>query len=71
MLSFDNNFTSHVEDAHSKLKRALKIFIDDLKKIINVIELILKNEKTKYFIAHEDAKTRISRSCDIIAFEYV
>ncbi len=71
MLSFDNNFTSRVEDVHSKLKRTLKIFIDDFKKVINIIKLILKNEKTKYFIAHENAKTRISRNCDIIAFEYV
>ncbi len=71
MLSFDHNFTFRVENAHSKLKRALKIFIDDFKKIVNVIKLILKKEKTKYFIAHENAKTHISTNCDIIAFEHV
>jgi hypothetical protein len=71
MLSFDNNITSRVEDDHFKLKRVLDIFIDDLKKMINVIELILKNERSEYLIAHEETKTRHSRACSIAAFKHL
>lgn len=58
----DNITRSRVEGEHFKLKRALDKFTEDLKKMIHVIELILKKERSKYLIAHEEIKTRLSRS---------
>lgn len=66
MLSFDNIITSRVEEEHVKLKRVLRTSISDFKKMINVIELMLKNEKFEYRITHEKAKTKLSRSCSIL-----
>jgi hypothetical protein len=70
MLSFDNIITFRAEEDHVKLKRALKTFIEDLKKVINVIELLLKNERSKYLLAYEDAKARISINCNIYALKH-
>jgi replicative superfamily II helicase len=69
MLSFENITISRFEGEHAKLKRALKTFIEDLKKVVNVIELILKNERSEYLIAHEEGKARLSRSCLITALK--
>jgi hypothetical protein len=65
MLSFDNTTISRAEDEHSQLKRALKSSVEDLKKMIKVIELMLKNQRAEYLIAHEEAKTRVSKECAI------
>jgi hypothetical protein len=65
MLSFDNIIISRVEDEHSQLKQALKSFVEDLKKMIKIIELMLKNQRAEYLIAHEKAKTRVSKECAI------
>jgi hypothetical protein len=65
MLSFDNTITTRTEDEHAQLKRALKSFVDDLKKMIKIIELMLKNQKAEYLIAHEEAKTRVFKECAI------
>jgi hypothetical protein len=69
MLSFDNIITSRDEDDHVKLKRVLKSSIEDLKKMITIIELFLKIERSKYLLAHEEAKTRCSTSCTIYALK--
>ncbi len=69
MLSFDNITTSRDEDDHFKLKRVLKSFVENLKKMITIIEMLLKNERSKYFFAHEEAKTRCSTSCSIYALK--
>jgi hypothetical protein len=69
MLSFDNIFTSSDEDYRSKMKRALRTFIDDMKKIIDDLKLLVNAKRMKYYIAREDARIRISRSCDIIALQ--
>ncbi len=69
MLSFGNIITSRGEDDHAKLKRALKSSVEDLKKMITVIELLLKNERSEYLLAHEEAKTRCSTSCSIYALK--
>jgi hypothetical protein len=66
MLLFDNIITSRVEKEHFKLKRALRTSIDDLKKMINVIKLVLKNEKFEYRIEHEEVKNKLSRSYSIL-----
>jgi hypothetical protein len=67
MLSFENTIISRAEDNHAKLKRALRLFAENLKKMINVIEILLKNERSEYLIAHEEAKTRLLRSCSVVA----
>jgi hypothetical protein len=69
MLSFDNIFISSNEDYHSKLKRALKTFINDMKKIIDDLKLLVNAKKMKYYIVRENAKIQISRNCDIIALQ--
>jgi hypothetical protein len=69
MLSFDNIFIFSDEDYRSKLKRALKTFIDDMKKIIDDLKLLVNAKRMKYYIARENARIRISRSCDIIALQ--
>lgn len=68
MLSFDNIITSRSENDHSELKRALKSFVDDLKKIVTVLEFLLKKKKSKYVLAREEAKTRYSKNCSIVTF---
>jgi hypothetical protein len=65
MLSFNNITISKAEDEHSQLKRALKSSVEDFKKMIKVIELMLKNQKAEYLIAHEEAKTRVFKKCAI------
>jgi hypothetical protein len=69
MLSFDNTIISRAEEGHERLKRALETSTEDLKKMINVIELILKNERAEFMIAHEEAKTRLSRSCNVTSLK--
>jgi AAA15 family ATPase/GTPase len=69
MLSFENITIFRFEKEHAKLKRTLETFTEDLKKIINVIELLLKNERSKYLIAHEEEKARLSRNCLIVALK--
>jgi hypothetical protein len=69
MLSFDNIFISSDEDYRSKLKRTLRTFIDDMKKIIDDLKLLVNAKRMKYYIARENAKIRISRNCDIIALQ--
>jgi hypothetical protein len=65
MLSFENTIISRAEDDHAKLKRSLESSTDNLKKVINVIELLLKNQRSEYLIAHEETKARLSRRCAI------
>jgi hypothetical protein len=61
MLFFDNNIISRVEDDHVKLKRALETSIENLKKMINIIDLLLKDQRSAYIIAHEKFKSRLAR----------
>jgi hypothetical protein len=69
MLSFDNSITFRVESEHFKLKRALETSIEDLKKIINVINLMLKNQRSSYIVTHEEFKSRLARNCIIEALQ--
>jgi hypothetical protein len=69
MLSFENIIISRFEEEHAKLKKAFETFTEDLKKIVNVIELLLKNKRSEYLIAHEKEKARLSRSCLIVALK--
>jgi hypothetical protein len=69
MLFFDNNITFRVEDDHFKLKRALETSIEDLKKMINVINLLLKDQRLAYIVTHEEFKSRLARNCIIDIFQ--
>jgi hypothetical protein len=69
MLSFDNIIISRDKDDHVKLKRVLKSSIENFKKMITIIKLLLKNEKSKYLLAYEKAKTRCFTSCSIYALK--
>ncbi len=69
MLFFDNSIISRDEDDHAKLKCVLKTFIDDFKKMITIMKLLLKNEKSEYLLVHEEAKTRCFTNCNIYAFK--
>ena len=66
MLSFGNTTTFRTEDDHVKLKQTLKFFTGDLQKVVNVIELMLKNERFEYFIVLEEAKSRFSMNASIL-----
>lgn len=69
MLLFDNIITFCDEGGYVKLKQTLKSFIDNFATIINVINLILKNKKSEYFIAIKKTKTQISKNCFIDALK--
>jgi hypothetical protein len=69
MLSFENIIISRFEERHAKVKKAFETFIGDLKKVINVIELLLKNEESNYLIVYEEEKARLSRNCFIVALK--
>jgi hypothetical protein len=71
MLSFDNTTISRAEEEHSKLKRALKSSVEDLKKMIKIIELMLKNQRAEYLIAHEEIKARVLKKCAIPDFKHL
>jgi hypothetical protein len=58
MLSFDNTTISRAEDEHVRLKRNLESSTGDLKKVVSVIELMLKNQRAKFLIAFNEAKKR-------------
>jgi hypothetical protein len=69
MLFFNKTIISRAEEDYERLKRALETLTEDLKKMINVIELILKNERAEFIIAHEETKTRLSRSCNVTSLK--
>jgi hypothetical protein len=71
MLSFNNIITSRVEDDHFRLKRALETSIENLKQMINVVDLMLKNQRSNYIITHEEFKTRLSRKIAIEIFQHL
>ncbi len=63
MLSSDNIIISKAEEEHALLKRSLRSSVEDLNKIIKIIELMLKNPRSEYLIAHEEDKTRVFKEC--------
>jgi hypothetical protein len=54
VLHFDTTMTSRDEDSHAILKQQWSKFIDDLKTIVNNINLMLINELQNYRIALDD-----------------
>jgi hypothetical protein len=60
MLHFEITVSSRDEKKHSMLKRQLESSIDDLKTMINEINLLLMNEYHNYLLKFEEAKMRLS-----------
>jgi hypothetical protein len=60
MLHFEITISSRDEKEHSMLKRQLESFIDDLKTMINEINLLLMNEYHNYLLKFEKTKMRLS-----------
>jgi hypothetical protein len=60
MLHFDIIITSREKDAHAILKRQLNVSIEDLKTIINEIDLLLMNKYSNHTLVIENAKIRFS-----------
>ncbi len=58
MLHFDITVTSRDEKAHAMLKRQLESSIENLKTVMNEINLLLINEQHNYLIDINDAKLR-------------
>ncbi len=60
VLHFDTTMTSRDENAHAVLKRQLRSSIDDLKTVIDDINLLLINEQHNYLIDINEARLRYS-----------
>lgn len=57
---FMNITTSRSKNAHRVLKQKLRFSNEDLKMIIDAVELLLMNQRKKYFLKIETTKMRIS-----------
>ncbi len=71
MLHFDITITSRDEDAHAILKRQLDKFTNDLKTIVNEINLLLINELQNYRIDLNDDKMRYFMKCRKSIFDQI
>ncbi len=60
ILHFNNNAISRSEDDHAVLKRNLRFNTDDLKKIVDCIELMLLNQRNDYLIVFDEIKMRLT-----------
>jgi hypothetical protein len=60
MLHFEITMSSRDENKHLMLKRQLKSFINNLKTMINEINLLLMNEYHNYLLKFEKTKMRLS-----------
>jgi hypothetical protein len=69
VLHFDITVTSRDEKAHAVLKRQLESFIDNLKTVIDKINLLLINEQHNYLIDINDAKLRYSIELRKLVFD--
>jgi hypothetical protein len=69
ILHFDITVTSRDEKAHAVLKRQLESFIDNLKTVIDEINLLLINEQRNYLIDINDAKLRYSIELRKLVFD--
>ncbi len=71
MLHFDITITSRDEDAHAILKRQLDKFTNDLKTIMNEINLLLINELQNYRIDLNDDRMRYFMKCRKPIFDQI
>jgi hypothetical protein len=70
-MHFDIIVTSKEKDAHAMLKRNLITFIDDLKIMMNNLNLLLINQRHDYLIEFENVKIRYSLQCRIDFFQNI
>ncbi len=68
---FDIIVTSREEDAHAILKRNLITFIEDLKIMMNNLNLLLINQRHDYLIEFANVKIRYSLQCRIDLFQNI
>jgi hypothetical protein len=71
IMHFDIIVTSREKDAHAMLKRNLITFIDDLKIMMNNLNLLLINQRHDYLIEFENVKIRYSLQCRIDLFQNI
>ncbi len=62
VLHFNTTITSRDESDHFTLKKRLSFSIEDLKAMMNEIDLLLKNELHNYHLTFEEAKIRFLMS---------
>jgi hypothetical protein len=63
ILRFERTMIFRSEDEHAQLKRHLRAFIDDLKTMMNNINLLFKNEIHDHFIEWNENKIRYFVEC--------
>jgi hypothetical protein len=63
--------TSRREEAHAMLKRSLISFIDDLKIVIDNLDLLMINQKHEYVRKFEEIKIRYSVNCRLDIFRNI
>jgi hypothetical protein len=68
-LHFDTTFTSRDEKEHVVLKRRLEFSTNDLKTVIDAINLLLINEYTTYLMKIDDDKIRLSMKLNKSIFQ--
>ncbi len=61
--------TSRSKSAHRVLKHNLKFFIDDLKMMMNNIEILLMNQRKEYATKFDETKIRVSFDLKISSFK--
>ncbi len=69
ILHFDTTFTSRDEKEHVVLKRRLEFSTNDLKTVIDAINLLLINEYTTYLMKIDDDKIRLSMKLNKSIFQ--
>ncbi len=68
VLTFDNHAILRSEEDHSMLKRNLRFITDDLKKIVDCIELMLLNQRNDYLIVFDEVKMRLAHDLRLPIF---
>ncbi len=71
VLHFDIITTSRDENDHAVLKRRLRLFIEDLKTMMNDISLLLTNEHHNHLLTIEKAKIRFFMILRALIFQQV
>lgn len=68
ILHFNNNAILRSKDDHAMLKRNLRFNINNLKKIVDCIDLMLLNQRNNYIIVFEETKMRLAHDLQISIF---
>lgn len=68
-MHFETIVTSRDKDEHSILKRQLETSTDDLKTMMNEINLLLINKMHNYSIVFDEVKTRLFNDFCMLIFQ--